>query len=99
MRMKKKPDAQDESEIKRLILEKLVMGKNWKQNHIEEDNVPRGLPKRFKIPWYHYVKHELAHDRLLVTFKEHGKDLYGLNEERKAEIEGLVGIKAYPSAG
>lgn len=48
MRMKKKPDAQDESEIKRLILEKLVMGKNWKQNHIEEDNVPRGLPKRFK---------------------------------------------------
>jgi hypothetical protein len=91
--MKKKPNAQDEPVIRRLILEKLVMGKNWNQNHIEEDKVPKGLPKRFQTPWYHYVKHELAHDRLLVTFREHGKDLYGLNPSRKSEIETLVGIE------
>jgi len=94
--MKKKPNAEDVPEIKRLILEKLVMGKNWNQNHVEEDVVPKGLPKKFKEPWYHHVKHELAHDRILVTFKEHGKDLYGLNTDRKAEIESLVGIKVYP---
>ena len=89
--MKDKPNPQDEPEIRRLILEKLVMRKHWNQQHVEERNVPRGLPKRYNMPWYHHVKHDLAHEQLLVRFKEHGKDLYGLNVARKAEIENLVG--------
>ena len=87
----KKPSSQDEPEIRRLILEKFVMGRNWGHNHVEERNVPKGLPKCYDISHYHYVKHELRREGLLLLFKEEGKDLYGLNVKRKKEIEQLVG--------
>jgi hypothetical protein len=94
--MKRKPPSEDEPEVRRLILEKLVMKKHWGHNHIAENQVPKGLPKCYPQTWYHYVKHELLREGLLVPFKEHSDDLYGLNVERKKEIETLVGIKVTP---
>ena len=94
--MAPKPNERDEQEIRRLIVEKLVMGKHWGHEHVEERNVPKGLPKNYIIPWYHEVKHQLAREGLLVKFKEHGKDLYGLNVSRKAEIMKIVGARILP---
>ncbi len=88
-----KPDSKQVLEIRRLILEKMVMAKNWGHNHIEEDRVPRGLPKMYNREWYHDVKHELKRKQWLVAYKEHGKDLYVLNIKRKREIEQMVGTK------
>jgi hypothetical protein len=88
-----KPSPDEVLEIRRLILEKMVMAKNWGHNHIEEDSVPRGLKKIYNREWYHDVKHELKRGGWLVPYKEHGKDLYALNIKRKKEIEQLVGGK------
>ena len=90
---KAKPDPQAMAEIKRLILEKMVMSRNWGHNHVEQKSVPRGLPKLRDESWYHDAKHQLKRDRLLQQYKEHGKDLYALNIKRKREIEQLVGTK------
>jgi len=90
--MKKKPDPQLKPEIRRCILEKLVMGRNWGHNHIEEDDVPKGLPKLPNSYWYFYVKRELRREGLLTRYKEHGKDLYTLNIKRKTEIERACGF-------
>jgi hypothetical protein len=95
--MRKKPRRQDVPELARRILEKLVMGLNWGHNHVEEANVPKGLPHVPNLAWYHYVKHELARKGLLQAFKEHGKDLYGLNVNRRSEIMNLVGTKVKPT--
>jgi len=88
-----KPDSKQILEIKRLILEKMVMGKNWGHNHIEENSVSRGLPKVYNREWYHDVKHQLKREQWLISYKEHGKDLYALNIKRKREIEQMVGGK------
>jgi hypothetical protein len=90
---KAKPDPQAIAEIKRLILEKMVMSKNWGHNHIEQKIVPRGLPKLRNESWYHDAKHQLRRDGLLQQYREHGKDMYALNTNRKQEIEKLIGLK------
>lgn len=96
MLLPSKPMAQDELEIRRLIIEKLVMGNHWKHKHVEERNVPKGLSKNYIMPWYHEAKHQLAREGLLVKFKEHGKDLYGLNVSRKPEIMKIISTKIQP---
>jgi len=96
--MKTKPNHRVEAEIRRLILEKFWMGRNWGHNHVEERNVPKGLPEIVNPQWYHYVKHELKRRGLLVMFKEHGKDLYGLNPRRKKEIERFIGVTVGPQS-
>ena len=92
----RKPNSQEEQEIKRLILEKLVMGKNWNQQHVAERNVPKGLPTNYNMRWYHYVKHKLAREGLLRRFKEGGDDLFGLNVSRKPEIMKFIGTTIRP---
>lgn len=74
------------------------MGRNWGHNHVKEEDVPKGLPLRYPFPWYHYVKHKLRKRQppFLLWFKEHGKDLYGLNVDLKAEIENIVGARIEP---
>jgi len=67
------------------------MGRNWMHNHVEQRNIPKGLPKLPNMSWYHEAKHDLKREGLLIQFREHGRDLYGLNIKRKAEIEKLVG--------
>jgi len=83
-------------ETKRPILEKMVMRKNWGHNHIDEDDVSRGLPKNYSREWYHYVKHELKRKGWLIAHREHGKNLHVLNIKRKREIEHVVGSKVAP---
>jgi hypothetical protein len=91
----KHPTAEQAREIRRLILEKLVMGKNWGMNYIAVRDVPKSLPKAYNTGWYLDEVKQLIKDRLLQRYKKKEK-MVRLNIERKAEIERVVGGKVTP---
>jgi len=80
-------------EIRRLILERLVLGRNWGMNYISKEDVPKGLPKIYPTGWY-YDEIELAREGLLLPYKK--RRCYRLNEDVKSVIEALVGKRVPP---
>jgi len=86
----RKPNRHELNELRRLVLEKLVMGRNWGMNYIAMANVPKGLPKEYPEDWYLYEIDNLVRDGLLLVYKK-ADPIVRLNIARKAEIERLVG--------
>jgi len=86
----KKPTADERKEIRRLILEKLVMGRHWGMNYIALRDIPKGLPKAYSTGWYLDEIEQLTREGLLMPYKK-AEPMLRLNLERKREIESLVG--------
>ncbi|WP_309492754.1 hypothetical protein [Candidatus Hecatella orcuttiae] len=92
----RKPSEDERKEIRRLIIEKLVMGRNWGRNYIAETDIPKGLPKCYPTSWYKDEVEKLAKEGLLQRYKKPHEDMFLLNKERKREIETIVGGKVPP---
>jgi len=84
----KKPSAGDSREIRRLILEKLVLGRNWGMNYLSYEDIPKGLPKAYSKGWYYDEIDNMVKDSLLLKYK---KRFYRLNIQMKPQIEVLIG--------
>ena len=91
----KKPTNKDRKEIRRLILEKLVLGRHWGMSYLALEDIPKGLPRRaYQEGWYYKEVKSLIKDRLLLIYKK--KKFYRLNIEMKQKIEELIGRKVPP---
>jgi hypothetical protein len=84
----------DLKEIKRLILEKLVLDRRWGMNYIARENIPKGLPREYSTGSYYEGIRQLVKEGFLLPYKK-GK-CYRLNIALKAQIETLIGKKILP---
>jgi hypothetical protein len=85
----KQPTEKDCKEIRRLILEKLVLGRYWGMKYLALEDIPKGLPRRiYQEGWYYKEVKKLVKDGFLLRYK---KKFYRLNIEMKQRIEELIG--------
>jgi len=90
----RKVSVEDLREIKRLILEKLVLDCCWGMRYVARENIPKGLPREYSIGSYYEGIRQLVKERYLLPYKK-GK-CYRLNIELKAQIEAFVGKRVEP---
>jgi len=76
-------------EIRFRIIKKLVRHKVWGTYHIDEDDVPKGMPPELRKDIMKELD-KMVKEGLVVRFPHLGKKKVFLNPKRRKEFEELV---------
>lgn len=76
-------------EIRFRIIKKLVRHKVWGTYHIDEDDVPKGMPPELRKDIMKELD-KMVKEGLIIRFPHLGKKKVFLNPRRRKEFEELV---------
>lgn len=76
-------------EIRFRIIKKLVRHRVWGTYHIDQDDVPKGMPPELRKDIMKELD-EMAKEGLIVRFPHLGKRKVFLNTNKRKEFEDLV---------
>ncbi len=82
--MKLSPD-----EIRFRIIKKLVRHRVWGTYHIDQDDVPKGMPPELRNEVMHTLD-DMVKEGLIIRFPHLGKRKVYLNLYKKKEIEDIL---------
>jgi len=76
-------------EIRFRIIKKMVRHRVWGTYHIDEDDVPKGMPPELRKDIMEELG-EMSREGLIIRFPHLGKRKVFLNPKRRKEFEELV---------
>ncbi len=79
------------NEIRFRIIKKLVRRRVWGTYHIDENDVPKGMPPELRKDILKELN-KMVKEGLIIRFPHSGKKRIHLNPKRRKEIEEIITI-------